>query len=394
MFPLTIRVPLQTLLIVFLLSLAYGHDRQIFVNPGCQPCNSSSIFTYIRADGSHDSIHQIWDFTRGMPTVIYAITNLNTTMDIKWDHFRPDSITFKETPTYSFAAAIDRLYEYEDCNDLGHIDGRCPQRALSLRNVLWKREDSILTNDEVMISMHGLYKEGSTTGIINIKLDLLPFEDYAVELPRLIHTANSSLIDISLVDFTTSLNSSRYSVHFVMVSTDNRTDTMNYTLRKSLDDEHTPGVFEIIEVKTPRSRTSGLGGYIQFRPVAYTEKERSVSSSTNAYISTFNRTVLPSRSTLLMFYQDFPPNNLLKQDMFISFGLPGDGFYKQHNFTSWSFTYGYGSPPIEGVSLFVVIIIAVGLGVPVLLAVSGIVYVFVRRCRQRRNRPERFIDDE
>lgn len=74
---------------------------------------------------------------------------------------------------------------------------------------------------------------------------MLPFTDYAVDLPHLIHTANSSLIDINLVNFTTSMNASRYAIHFLMVSTDDWNDVMNYTMRKSLDDEHTPGVFEV-----------------------------------------------------------------------------------------------------------------------------------------------------
>lgn len=58
-----------------------------------------------------------------------------------------------------------------------------------------------------------------------------------------------------------------------------------------------------------------------------------------------------------------------------------------------SFTYGYGQPPIESVSLFVIIVVSIGLGVPLLLALSGVSYVLVRRYRQR-NQPERFIDDE
>lgn len=79
------------------------------------------------------------------------------------------------------------------------------------------------------------------------QLDLIPFKDYAVDLPHLIHTANSTLFDISLVNLTTSkeYNASRYAIHLLLVSTDPETDTMHYTMRKSLDDEHTPGVFEV-----------------------------------------------------------------------------------------------------------------------------------------------------
>lgn len=387
---------LRTLLFAFLLSLVYGQDRQIIakLNPDCQNCDVTNTLVYVEAIGSHDTIHQIWDFTGGMPTVIFAIASLNSSMQIIWRDTQPAKFNFSESPLYSFAASIDQVYEYEDCKNNGHMNEICPTRPLSLRNVSWNLTNSLLTDKkEAMIRMHGFYKDRETTGIINMKLDLLPFEDYAVDLPHLIHTANSTLIDVSLVNFTTTLNSSRFALHFVMVSTDAATEIMDYTMRKSLDDEHTPGVFEIIEIKTPKCRVSQDGGFMQFRPVCYTEAERTVSSSTNAYISNFNRTRIPGRSTLWMFYREYDRDNLLVQDMFISFGIPGDGYYKQHNYTSWSFTYGYGSPPMEGVSLFVIIIIAVGLGVPVLLAISGITYVLIRR-QKYRNRPVQFSDEE
>lgn len=79
------------------------------------------------------------------------------------------------------------------------------------------------------------------------QLDLLPFKDYATSLPHLIHTANSSLVDIRLVNLTSAAeyNSTRFALHLLLVSTDRWSDSWNYTMRQSLDDEHTPGVFEV-----------------------------------------------------------------------------------------------------------------------------------------------------
>lgn len=394
-FPVSIRMHLRSLFIVFLLSFACGQDRQIIssLNPGCENCDVTLV--YIKAVGSHDTVHQLWDFSRGMPTIIYLITKLNSTVEVTWDGKEPSQFKITDRPVYSFAATIDKLQEYNDINSTGQIDNKCPQRPVPLRDVVWKRGDTVLTGDEVMVHMRGYFPDARQKGTVDMKLDLLPYKDYAVELPHLIHTANSTLIDVSLVNLTTSrdYNASRFAIHLTLVSTDAWSDAMKYTMRKSLDDEHTPGVFEIFEIKTPRSVSSDDGGYVQFRPVSYTEPERSVSSSTNAYISNFTSTHLPKSSTLRIFYRDFNRDNLLVQDTFISFGLPGDGNYKQHNYTSWSFSIGYGVPPVEKFSLFVIIIISIGLGVPVLLALSGITYVLARRCKQR-NPPTRFTDDE
>lgn len=86
---------------------------------------------------------------------------------------------------------------------------------------------------------------------------------------------NSTLIDVSLVNFTTSLNASRLAAQLILTSTDDDDDTMRYTMRKSLDDEHTPGVFEVsvinfydkdrdlnkkVSIKTSHRRESDCGG--------------------------------------------------------------------------------------------------------------------------------------
>lgn len=48
----------------------------------------------------------------------------------------------------------------------------------------------------------------------------------------------------------------------------------------------------------------------------------------------FFRTHISKDSTLNTFYREVCADPLV-QDMFISFGDPGDGYYRQHNYTSW-----------------------------------------------------------
>ncbi|CAG9566325.1 unnamed protein product [Danaus chrysippus] len=386
-FPSPIWMHVKSFLILILLSVVCGQDRKITskLNPGCNTCSAETTLVYVRCDGSADSIHQIWDFTRHLPTVIFTIASLNSTLNVTWDGKTPKSFALSEKPHYSFATAIDKLYEYNDLDDNGFIVPKYPQHEYSLSKVIWHLNESRFADKEVMVYLNGFIDDERIRGIINIKLDLIPFKDYATDLPHLIHTANSTLFDISLTNLTTRshYNASRFALHLLMISTDHVTDTMHFTMRKSLDDEHTPGVFEIIEIKTPSLYSTGEGGYLQFRPVGYTQPERGVASSTVAHVSDFNRTTLPYRSTLRLFYGGSDIADLLVQDMFVSFGENGDGFYKQHNYTAWSFTIGYGTPPVEKFSLFVIMIISIGLGVPLALALSGIVYVVLRRYRQR-----------
>ncbi|KAJ2949555.1 hypothetical protein O0L34_g15474 [Tuta absoluta] len=405
MFPISIRMHIVTFLFVFAISQTYGQDRKIqgVLNPGCSACSNKTTLVYIKATGSKDSILQVWDFTRSPPTIIYVIGSVNASLNItweksRWDSIKPTKFVLNEKPKYSFAAVLDQLIEYDDLHDIGQLDiDHQPHKMFSLSHMVWERKNNtILTDQEATVVMTGhFYPDIEKRGSIDLKLDLLPFKDFAVDLPHLIHTANSTLVDISLVNLTLTkeFNASRFGLHLVLVSTDDARGRMRYDMRKSLDDEHTPGVFEIVELRTPESYASGDGGYIQFRPVAYTKQERGVTTSTNAHVSNFTTVRLPYWSSAVQFYSDFDRNNILVQGIYISFGETGDGFYKQHNYTAWSFTIGYGAPPLEGFSLFVIIIIAIGLGVPVALALSGVIYLLVRRYRPR-NGSQRLTDDD
>ncbi|KAM3958368.1 glycosylated lysosomal membrane protein A [Aphomia sociella] len=397
MFPLTIKMHFSTLLFVLSISVVYSQDRKItsILNPGCHACTSYDTLLYIRADGSHDSVHQLWDFTQRVPTVIFVISNLNSTLNITWQSEVPKRFIMSEEPKYSFAIALDKLYEYNDTEDNGYINDDSPRRQFPLSGFAWMRNDLVQADNEVKLLMQAHFLNDHRKGTIGVKLDLLPFKDYAVDLPHLIHTANSTLIDINLVNLTCSddYNASRFALHYLLVSTDKSNDTMNYTERKSLDDEHTPGVFEIVEIRTPAALNGRAGGFLQFRPVAYTQPLRGVAASTNAHVSNFDRAELRDDTTLKAFYRNFDRNYVLIQDMFISFGGSGDEYYKHYNYTSWSYTVGYGEPPKESFSLFVIMIISIGLGIPVFLALSGIIYLIVRRYKQR-NPPTRFLDDE
>ncbi|KAI8433977.1 hypothetical protein MSG28_012128 [Choristoneura fumiferana] len=388
---------LRTFLIVSVISFAFGYDRKITskLNPDCASCSENTTLVYIRADGDNNTVHHLWDFTRGAPTMITAVTGLNSSLTVSWFKDKPENFLFSEEPMYSFAMAIPEIYEYNDLNDLGHMDGRSAGRGIPLGGRRWARQDSVLTERRAMLLMQA--RARSRNGTVAVKLDFFPSSGFSPELPHLIHTSNSSLLDVQLVNMsaTRGFNSSRFALRLLLVGTEDDRGTMVEDVVKSLDDEHTPGVFEIIELKTPVCARGGGGGgggggFLQFRPVAYTEPERGVTTSTVVHTSHFNRTHLEKSTTLFTFYRDHINVELLIRDVFVSFGEPGDGFYRQHNYTAWSTTFGYGAPPVETFSLLVILVICIGLSVPAVLAVSGAVYVAARRCRPH---PHRRLDD-
>ena len=91
-------------------------DAQL--NPGCPPeiClnnNDPNAITvvHISSDGRNDTLHYVWDFT-GKPSILIALTPLNTNLTINWKNFMDDeenSIEFSTKPIYTSTAVMNRV---------------------------------------------------------------------------------------------------------------------------------------------------------------------------------------------------------------------------------------------------------------------------------------------
>lgn len=84
------------------------------LNPGCRECTSKDILVYIKAEGSHDTLHVFWDFQNpmfGSPTVHYVVTQSNATLKIVWDGTLP-FIDLPEKPDYLFLTGIPEVSRF------------------------------------------------------------------------------------------------------------------------------------------------------------------------------------------------------------------------------------------------------------------------------------------
>lgn len=72
--------------------------------------------------------------------------------------------------------------------------------------------------------------------------------DHADIVPHMLHTENSTQIDIILDNLQTNktFSNSRFAIELLMVGGGDPDILMFVDPKKSLDDEHTPGIFEVI----------------------------------------------------------------------------------------------------------------------------------------------------
>lgn len=197
-------------------------------------------------------------------------------------------------------------------------------------------------------------------------------------------------IDLIAENITAAQNysSARIAVEFLFVSSENKTEgTFKVNKRRNLDDEFTPGIFDVFDIVSPRSDHDSRGAFVQYRPVCYTTKWRTVSDSTElkqGKIKSFNNNVNEIEKfqyTLPYSYYGIELVSIVAQGTNITFGIPNDGFYSRSNYVSFSMLMGIGSPPIEKLSTFVVTFAVIGLGVPLLVLLVGGTYVGIKRYR-------------
>jgi len=168
-----------------------------------------------------------------------------------------------------------------------------------------------------------------------------------------------------------------------------KNDTMRFYDVATLDDEHTPGVFNTINLRTPV-----LGEYdqsfLQWKPISYTKTVRDITDSIDVTSyglqpnsANFNDCVLTS--SLLCAYYGTLLDELVVQSANISFGTFKDGFYNATPHISWTFMAGYGEPPEDYVSALVVLVVSIGFGIPALIILVSSIYIIYKRLSKPRD---------
>jgi Lysosomal transcription factor, NCU-G1 len=190
-------------------------------------------------------------------------------------------------------------------------------------------------------------------------------------------------IDIVAKNVSSNFTRPRIAIEFLLVSSEKKEEgSFQMNRRRNLDDEFTPGIFDIYNLISPRSSKDSQGGFIQFRPVCYKSEVRTVSSSTESRhgnIQNVTDEILVYRYTLPFDYFGYSIHSMLTQAINITFGMPDDGFYR--NYISFSFLIGLGEPSYELLSPFVITFATIGLSFPLLVLLVGGTYVAIKRYR-------------
>ncbi|XP_008329043.1 glycosylated lysosomal membrane protein [Cynoglossus semilaevis] len=353
-------------------------ERTLFLqlNPGALSPPAGGDLLHARAVGDNDTLHFLF-CSLGAPTLLILHTNTTTsTVQVNWTLFlaRNTSGSLKVEPENSLlsstAVVFTKLLEYDDANDTADpTSDLFPEYRL--QDFTWSRLH--LSGPVALLCGSA---PNTSDGWFCLKLSVFDSEGRGQQWPRLLHTANSTQLELWLHGFSPRSAQSRFLVELQSVGGAYPLNKVN--VRRSIDDEFTPSIFQMSEWVSSVNSTPDVPWFVQWRPVAYRNSSRSLEDATACRSSaprphSGNQTA--SASALIQGFYSNPETFGLN----VSFGAAGDPFFNSTRFLSWTLLVGVGSPPVDSFSPLVVTIMAVGLGAPLLLLLVGGVWVCVRR---------------
>ncbi|CAG0923833.1 unnamed protein product [Notodromas monacha] len=188
-------------------------------------------------------------------------------------------------------------------------------------------------------------------------------------------------------------NYSRFAFPVKIVSSDNsraNNDGFFQDDHASLDDEFSPGVFELLKVMSSNIMKSLPGSFLIWRPIAYLTNARDFNDATAVKVSQLKDVDSMGSHDLDSVLGAVFGNRTLAvkmQAMNVSFGLPEDGFFFGTNYTVWNLVVGLGLPPKDNFSPLIISAIIVVVTAPIAIGISGVVCLAVKRISGRM-RPE------
>lgn len=295
-------------------------------------------------------IHHVWDFT-GKPTVLVARTTPNATLAIDWLNFwfdMPGSVTFDERPMYTSTLTVARLLQYNDAVKEGHLINSTTQQpiiAYDTQNLTWTRTQFEQSDHHAGVQVDGTNADWlGDDGAVRLRLNAFGRRQYDLLSPHMLHSENGTQIEVVLdrlrvVPYTRDEPfGARFALELIHVASEPRAGPLTVQRRRSLDDEHTPGVFELIDVVTPAVLATANGSYIHFRPVSYTDAGRDMATAVDVYVDrpqNVSDAVVRLNGSLAWSYYGYQVDFHLMQAYNVSFGRTGDGFYAKSRYNTW-----------------------------------------------------------
>ncbi|XP_069334685.1 glycosylated lysosomal membrane protein isoform X1 [Eulemur rufifrons] len=382
------RAPTPMLLLSLLLSAApFGllgeETRQVSLEviPGW--LGNPQNLLHIRAVGTNSTLHYVWS-SLGPPAVVLVATNTpHSTLSVNWSRLlspEPDGgliVLPKDSIQFSSALVFTRLLEFDGTNvsNMAAEPPGKPYPPYSLAEFSWNNITDSLDPATLSATFQGRPTHDPTRAFANgslaFRVQAFSRSGRPAQPPRLLHTADTSQLEVALVGASPQGNCSLFGLEVATLG--QGPDCPSIQEQHSIDDEYAPAIFQLDQLLWG----SLPPGFVQWRPVAYSQKQGGRESALPCHASPLHPTLaypLPQSPIVRAFFG--PQNNFCAFNL--TFGAStGPGYWDQH-YLSWSMLVGVGPPPMDALSPLVLGIMAVALGAPGLILLGGGLVLLLR----------------
>ncbi|XP_077012575.1 glycosylated lysosomal membrane protein isoform X1 [Tamandua tetradactyla] len=374
-------VPNPLLLLSLLLSAApFGllgeETRQVSLEVIADGLDSPKNLLHIRAVGDNSTLHYVWS-SLGPPAVLLVATNTpHSALNVSWSRLlspEPDGgleVLPKESIQFSSALIFTRLFEFDSANtsDAAAKPPGKPYPPYSLTEFSWNNITDSLDPATLSATFRGQPmhdpNRAFANGSLAFRVQAYSRSGRPAQPPRLLHTADTCQLEVVLAGASPRGNHSVFGLEVATMG--QGPDCPSMQEQHSIDDEYAPAVFQLNQLLWG----SLPSGFMQWRPVAFSQKQGSRESALSCQASPLHPTLeypLPQSPIVRAFFGS--------QSNFCAFNLTfgasmGPGYW-DHHYLSWSMLLGMGPPPVDALSPLVLGIMAVALGAPGLMLLTG-----------------------
>ncbi|OWK55027.1 Glycosylated lysosomal membrane protein B [Lonchura striata] len=221
-----------------------------------------------------------------------------------------------------------------------------------------------------------------SNGSLAFRLTAYSSAGRAARLPRLLHSAESCQLQFLLAGVAPRGNGSRFLLQLATVEAPGAARSLRS--RRSIDDEYTPSIFQVLSLLAQPHNSSSVLGFLQWKATAYgspsPRREDGIQCRAGG-LQVANGT-LPMASVVQAYFGESLGSSCTISALNVSFGGEEGEVYQEKRYLSWSVLLGFGEPPRDTFSPLVISIAAVALGTPLAMLLLGSCLLLLARRRR------------
>ncbi|NWY20827.1 GLMPB protein, partial [Aphelocoma coerulescens] len=355
-------------------------------NPGW---NGSSVnLLHVRAAGPGDSLHYVWSSIGAPAVLLVATQSPSSALRVNWTQLLSPSpagaiwIDPPDSVVYSTAVVFTKLFEFSEAKPLGELF----YPTYDLSEFSWDSLNHTLNHTALTAELSGVPATdpggGFANGSLAFRVTAYEASGRAGRLPSLLHTADSSQLEFILAGVAPRGNGS----HFVLevATVEEAGAARRLRSERSIDDEYTPTIFEVLSLVAESQNGSSTLGFLQWKATAYGSRSprREDGIRCRAQGLQAANWTLPVSSIVQAYFGESLGSTCTISALNVSFGGEEGRVYQEKRYLSWSVLLGFGQPPRDTFSALVISITAVALGTPLAMLLLGSCLVLLARRRR------------